>query len=72
MKDQLSAEYRLFYMQNIALAKDYNYLVDLTLNAKIIKGLVFNVNYFQTFENVEMKGILPKEVQLTYGFSHQF
>lgn len=72
VKDRLSAEYRLFYMQNVALAKDYNYLIDVSLNAKIIKGLAFNINYFQTFENVEMKGILPKEIQLTYGLSYQF
>ncbi len=49
VKDRLSGEYRLFYMQNVALAKDYNYLIDVSLNAKIIKGLAFNINYFQTF-----------------------
>lgn len=72
VENQLSTEYQLLYMQNIDLIKDFNYLIDITLNAKIIRGLSFNVNYFQTFENVGMKGISPKEVQLTYGLSYQF
>ena len=72
IKNHISLDYRAFYMQNIELAKDYNYLIDLILNVKIIKGLSFNVEYFRTFENVEQAGVLPQEVQVTYGFSYHF
>lgn len=72
IKNHLSLDYRGFYMQNVELSKDYNYLIDLILNVKIIKGLSFNVEYFRTFENVEMQGVLSKEVQLTYGLSYSF
>lgn len=72
IKNHISLDYRAFYMQNIELAKDYNYLIDLILNVKITKGLSFNVEYFRTFENVEQEKVLPKEVQINYGFSYQF
>lgn len=72
VKNRLNTEYRVLYMQNLSLAKDNNYVADISLNAKIIKGLSFTVNYFRTFESVEMKNILSREVQLTYGLTYQF
>lgn len=71
IKNHISLDYRSFYMQNVELTKDYNYLIDLILNVKIIKGLSFNVEYFRTFESVEQEKVLPKEVQVNYGFSYQ-
>jgi len=72
VENHISLDYRAFYMQNFALTKDYNYLIDFILNVKVIKGLSFNVEYFRTFENVEQAGVLPQEVQVTYGFSYLF
>lgn len=49
-----------------------NSLMNIVLKAKIIRGLPFNVNYFQTFENVKPKGVLPKEMQALYVFPYVF
>ncbi len=69
LKDRLTAEYRFFWMQAFSTPIDYAYLIDLTLEFKINKRFSLQANYLHTFENIESKGVLPYEAQLTYGLS---
>ncbi len=72
IKDRLTAEYKLFWMQAFNQSIDYAYLIDITLDFKISKRFAFQANYLKTYEKVEPKGVLPYEVQLTYGLSFTF
>lgn len=69
IKNKFHVEYRFFWMQALDEPKDYAYLIDATLEFKLNKHFAFQANYIKTYENLEPQGILPFEVQSTYGLS---
>lgn len=72
VKNVLKVEYRIFWMHAFNDPNDYAYLIDAHLEFKINKHFSLMASYLHTYENIEPKGVLPYEVQFTYGLSVTF
>lgn len=72
VKDKLTAEYRLLGMQSFHEKLDYSLFADITLDFKLSKRFSILANGFYTYENIEQTGVVPYEVQFTYGLSLTF
>ncbi len=72
MKNKLRAEYRLYWMQAFDKPQNYAYLIDVSFEFILNKHIALQTNYVKTFEYLEPVGVLPYEVQLTYGLSITF
>ena len=72
VKNKLRAEYRFYWMQAFENKQNFAYLIDITLEFILNNQISLLANYSKTYEYLEPKGILPYEVQLTYGLSIKF
>jgi len=72
VKNKLQAEYRFYWMQAFDEPKNYAYFIDVSLEFMLNNHFKLQANYVKTFENLEPIGVLPYEIQLTYGLSVTF